>query len=312
MAFFLGIDGGGSTTTCLLGDELRVLAKATAGGSNVVRLGEALARNHLREAVLAACSAASVSVSEIQRICAGVAGAATPAISTAIRNILIGMVPLPPSQVRVVGDMEVALENALAALPGVVVMAGTGSIAFGRNEYRQSARAGGWGGAISDEGSGHWIGRTAVAAMVRAHDNGQSTALTCAVFREWGVENLADAVQAANASPGPDYARLFPAVLAAAQGGDMPARQVLLNAGTELAALAAMVMRRLWSPGQQVRVAIGGSVFHHACLVRQAFLSHLRGDYPEACVSFGMVDPAAGALSLARGMTMTERARVQA
>jgi glucosamine kinase len=310
MKLFLGIDGGGTTTTCVVGDELRVLAKATAGGSNVVRLGETIVRNHLQEAVLTSCSAAGISIEDVQRACAGVAGASLPAIRTAVRDILMSILPLSAEQVQVLGDMEVALENALAEAPGVVVMAGTGSIAFGRNQLGQTARAGGWGWAISDEGSGHWIGRTAVATMVRAHDNGQPTALTRAIFREWGIETLSDAVQVANASPGPDYARLFPAVLAAAQVADPLARQVFSDGGRELAMLAGTVIRRLWSPGQQVRVAIGGSIFRYADAVRQAFFFHLRREHPEACVSFGMVNPAEGALSLARKMAVTESARV--
>ena len=246
----------------------------------MVRLGEAIARNHLQDAVRAACSEAGIPVAEIQRVCAGVAGASAPAIRSAIRDMLSRILPLPAGQIQVVGDMEVALENALGEVPGLVVMAGTGSIAFGRNQLGETARAGGWGWAISDEGSGHWIGRTAVAAVVRAHDNGRATALTRAVFRTWGAETLSDAVQVANASPGPDYAKLFPTVLAAAQVADTLARQVLEEAGRELAMLASTVIRRLWSPGQQVRVAIGGSVFRHAGPVRQAFLFHLRGGTP--------------------------------
>jgi N-acetylglucosamine kinase-like BadF-type ATPase len=274
-----------------------------------VRLGEAIVRNHLEDAARAACSSAGISIQDVHRVCAGVAGASLPTIRTAVRDILMSILPLSAGQVQVLGDMEVALENALADAPGVVVMAGTGSIAFGRNQVGQTARAGGWGWAISDEGSGHWIGRTAVATMVRAHDNGESTALTRAIFREWGVETLSDALQVANASPGPDYARLFPAVLAAEQIADPLARQVLGDSGRELAILAATVIRRLWSPGQQVRVAIGGSIFRHAGAVRQAFLFHLRREHPEVCVSFGMVNPAEGALSLARKMAIAESAR---
>jgi N-acetylglucosamine kinase-like BadF-type ATPase len=299
MALFLGIDGGGTTTTCVLGDELRVLARATSGGSNVVRLGEAVAREHLRESVLAACAGAGVTVTEIEQVCAGVAGASLPAIGAVVHDILANLFS-PSARVEVLGDMETALESALSSAPGVMVISGTGSIAFGRNERGRTARAGGWGWAISDEGSGHCIGRAAVAAMVRAHDNGEPTALTSAILREWGVKDLSEAVQVANASPGPDYARLFPAILAAVQDADAPAGRVLDEAGEQLAGLASVVIRRLWMPGQHVRVAIGGSVLRHAAAVRQAFFSHLRRECPEACVSFGHVDAAEGALSLAR------------
>jgi N-acetylglucosamine kinase-like BadF-type ATPase len=146
--------------------------------------------------------------------------------------------------------------------------------------------------------------------MFRAHDNGEPTALTDAIFREWGVNDLSEAVQVANASPGPDYARLFPAVLEASQVADAPARRVLKEAGQQLAGLASIVIRQLWMPGQQVRVAIGGSVLRHAAVVRQAFFSHLRREYPEACVSFGQVDAAEGALSLARKGAESKSGRV--
>ncbi len=302
MPIFLGIDGGGTTTTCLAGDESCVLGKGSAGGSNLVRHGEVLARNHLHEAVRAACSAAGIAPAEVQGVCAGVAGASIPAVRSRLRDMLLEVLPLAPSQVQVVGDMEVAWEGAFADMPGVVVMAGTGSIAFGRNQLGQTARAGGWGWAISDEGSGYWIGRTAVAAIVRAHDNGEPTQLMGAIFREWKVENFFDAVQLANASPRPDFASLFPAVVAAAQAGDTLAYQVLEDAGRELAALAARVIRQLWGTGHQVRVAIGGSVFRHAPPVRQAFLSCLRRAHPGVCLSFAVVNPAEGALRLARKM----------
>jgi glucosamine kinase len=168
VAIFLGIDGGGSKTSCLIGDETSVLGRGTGAASNVVRVGEAQARESLATAIRQACRVANIRPSEISSVCVGLAGAARPEIGELVRRIIADLVPgeTQPSQIRVVGDNVIALEAAFGGGPGVIVIAGTGSIAYGRNREGQTARAGGWGFAISDEGSGHWIGRTAVAAAI--------------------------------------------------------------------------------------------------------------------------------------------------
>jgi N-acetylglucosamine kinase-like BadF-type ATPase len=204
----------------------------------------------------------------------------------------------------VVGDNAIALEAAFGAGPGLVVIAGTGSIAYGRNPKGQTARAGGWGWAISDEGSAHWIGRAAVALAMRAHDAGETTLLVSSIMNSWHLGTREDVVRAANSTPPANFAALFPAVLAAAQEGDSLAREVLMEAGAELAQLAKIVLRRLWpTPEPPVGVATSGGVFHHAPLVRHIFGNTLRSEYATVELRPGVVDAAAGALALARRMT---------
>ena len=165
MAYFLGIDGGGTKTTCAVGDESRLLAEATAGPSNVVRVGEERARESLHQCVRQACAAAGIVPEEVSRTCLGGSGAAQPELAEIVRRLLAEILPTP---IDVVGDMEIALDAAFDTGPGIVVIAGTGSIAYGRDRQGRTARAGGWGFAIGDEGSAHWIGRAAVSAVLRA------------------------------------------------------------------------------------------------------------------------------------------------
>src|SRR5512146_1440863 len=179
---FLAIDGGGTRTTCALAEDSFVLATATAPGSNIVRLGEAEARKNLHAAITQACRAAGADPATVDHTVIGVAGASVPQVAGAIRRILAEIVA---GEITLVGDMVIALEAAFAGQPGVIVIAGTGSIAFGRNPAGQTARAGGWGYAISDEGSGHWIGRSAVTAALRAHDAGRDAPLLSAILRAW-------------------------------------------------------------------------------------------------------------------------------
>jgi N-acetylglucosamine kinase-like BadF-type ATPase len=312
MAYYLGIDGGGTKTRCVLADETMVLATAMSGGSNIVRLGETRARETLHTAVRQVCATANISLAQISAICIGAAGADRPAIAAKIRMILVELISetapetaLP--KIEVVGDMTIALEAAFGAGPGVIAIAGTGSIAYGRDANGHTARAGGWGFAISDEGSGHWIGRRAISAILSAHDQGLETALSATVLRAWKLNTIDDLVQQANSTPAPDFPRLFPIVLRAADEGDSAARDLLNDAGGKLAKLAAMVIGRLapnisaaMLPVATLPVAMTGSVFRQSPDVRQVFYNTLQTRFPGADVRQDIVDPIEGALARAR------------
>jgi glucosamine kinase len=301
VAIFFGIDGGGSKTSCLIGDETSVLGAGTAGGSNPVRVGEAQAREALAAVIRQACAVANITPSQISRTCVGLAGAARPEISDLVRQCIAELVP---SEIEVVGDMVIALEAAFGDGPGVIVIAGTGSIAYGRNSRGQTARAGGWGFAISDEGSGHWIGRAAVAAALRALDLDDAGAINQSLLENlmkfWQVKTREQLVVAANATPPPDFAALVPAVLSSAGQGDRIALEVLTQAGAELGGLARTVITRLFANGDTISVAMSGGIFSSSPLVRQVFYSRLRSQYPDAVINPGVIEPVRGALELAR------------
>jgi glucosamine kinase len=299
VGIFLGIDGGGSKTSCLIGDEASVLGAGTAAGSNVVRVGERRARESLGAAIRQACAAAKITPAQIERTCVGIAGAARPEIAGVVRGLLSEFVS---GEIEVVGDMVIAMEAAFGG-PGVIVIAGTGSIAYGRNSAGQTARAGGWGFAISDEGSGHWIGRSAVTALMRAYDEAgdeRTGVLLESIMKAWAVRTREELVVAANGNPAPDFAALLPAVLSAADAGDPMALSVLTQAGVELARLAKIVIGRLFGNAGTVAVAVSGGVFCNCELVLQAFYSSLRAENPQVLPNANLIDPVKGALVLAR------------
>jgi N-acetylglucosamine kinase-like BadF-type ATPase len=228
----------------------------------------------------------------------GIAGASVPPVKETVANMVRDLVPT--AIIEVVGDMVIAMEAAFAGLPGVVVISGTGSVAFGRNHLGEAARAGGWGHAISDAGSGLWIGRAAIAAVMRALDTATPTTLLRGILDAWHLDSIEGLLQKANASPPPDFPQLFPAVESAASAGDAIAQQILSAAGNELAWLASVVIGHLWPKPQPVRVAIGGGVFAHSRLVRRTFWTQLRAERPCAAVSFKIIQPVTGALWMAR------------
>ena len=319
MPFYLGIDGGGTKTTCAIADESSVLATVSVGPSNVVRVGEANARESLRQGVRQACAAAGITPAEISHVCVGASGAGRPEVAAVVGGVIAEVVP---SAVDVVGDTAIALEAAFSGGPGVIVIAGTGSVAYGRDAQGATARAGGWGFAISDEGSAQWVGRTAIATLLRervlesskrdVREDPADSNLLRALLHAWDLKSIDDLIRAANATPSPDFSALFPVVVATADAGDGSARQVLMQAGNELASLADVVIRRLFpqampasqsapqSAAFRVPVAMIGGVFRHAAQVRDVFYNQIHSLHSNVDLNPQVVDPVSGAISLAR------------
>jgi N-acetylglucosamine kinase-like BadF-type ATPase len=294
MALFLGIDGGGSKTECMVGDETSVLGWAGSSSSKIARVGEEAAGAALREGVERACAVAGVAASQISRTCIGVAGASQADAVAAMRHLLGEIVA---GEIDVVGDMEVAHHAAFDGGAGLVVISGTGSIAYGRNQQGESARAGGLAPATGDPGSGEWIGRTAIELVLLASEHGHSPAMLHAVLKAWKLEDLQELARVLRASPAPDFAVLFPII---AVSGDPIARRVLARAGRELSQLAADVLGRLWPEPAPVEVAMYGGVLENSPEVRDAFGADLFDRCPEARVAPGKRRPAEGALLMAR------------
>jgi glucosamine kinase len=310
MAFYLGIDGGGTKTRFALADETTVLARVVCGGSNMVRLGETQAGEVLRQGIQQVCASARISPQQIGAACIGTAGSARPEISGKIRDIISG---LGVANFEVVGDSVIALQAAFGGGAGVITIAGTGSIVYGRDARGKLVRAGGWGFAVSDEGSGHWIGRRAVSALLDAHDRGIETALTNLAIKCWRLQSMDELVQFANSTPPPDFPQLFPVVLRATDEGDSVAKEVLAEAGSKLATLTALVMRRLATRSserqegnssfqQLLPVATTGSVFRQSIHVRQTFNNYLNKEFPGIEIRQDFGEPIDGAIARARAL----------
>jgi N-acetylglucosamine kinase-like BadF-type ATPase len=270
MALFLGVDGGQSSTKALIGDEAgRVLGTGMGGPCNHVGAAEGrekLARA-VRESVALAREQAGLDPQRMQfeAACFGMSGG--PADKQAILAEI-----LRAKKLIVTHDALIALAGATGGEPGVVTIAGTGSIAFGRNAAAKTARAGGWGFLFGDEGSGFDIARQALRAALRFEEGwGPQTAL---------YRSLLDAAGAADANelmhrlytrewPRPRVAALANLVDNAALAGDELARDILLNAAQQLATLAVSVRRRLFTRGEATMVCYIGGVFRSGMLLER-------------------------------------------
>ena len=305
MPYYLGIDAGGSQTTCAVGDGLVVLGRSHGAACKISKVGEKQAREVLQSLIEECCKVAGIKATEIEHTCIGMAGISGLKVTESMRVLLSGIVS---GDIKVVGDMMIALEAAFGDSPGVIVIAGTGSIAFGRNQRGDTARAGGWGPIISDEGSGEWIGRQAISQAMRFYDDGASTQLIAEILEIWRVATRDEIAARANASPPPEFAQLFPAVLKSAAQHDSLSKEILTSAGMELARLARIVLRKLWLGPSVVKVRVSGGVISNSQLVRDAFQNTLRSERPDVIVTFETVEPVVGALSMARKAGLTARA----
>ncbi|HZU22524.1 MAG TPA: BadF/BadG/BcrA/BcrD ATPase family protein [Terriglobales bacterium] len=273
------------------------MARAEEASCKIQAVGEAAARSALHQAITQACAAAGIVPRQLAAICIGVSGASDAAVAARLRSFAGELTPAP---VQVVGDNVIALQAALGSGAGVVLIAGTGSIAYGRNERGNEARAGGYGPAVSDEGSGTWIGKRAVREVLA--QSGDSL-LRSRILAAWKCSNHAELVSAANRDPAPDFAGLFAIVAAAAERDqDATAITVLRLAAAELASLAVEVANQLELAASRFRVGLVGGVFKHSQIVRTHFARQLAATFSQAEVAEAVSDPAEGALELARRM----------
>ena len=262
MRLFLGVDGGQSSTTVLIGDESgRVLGAGEAGPCNHAGAEEGRARfeRAVNEGLRAACARAGLDAATVrfESACLGMSGGPDDK-----QAILAGM--LRAEHLMVTTDAAIALSGATATGQGIATIAGTGSIAFGRNAEGRTARAGGWGYIFGDEGSGFDIARQALRAALRMEEGwGPPTSLRQALLEATGSRNANQVLHLFYTSEWPRsrVAALAPLVDAAAAEGDAVAMGILNRAAIELAMLVAAVRSQLWKPGDAVEVAYIGGVF---------------------------------------------------
>lgn len=295
MALYLGIDAGGTKTDCAVSNGAELLGQASGESCKLSRVGRVKARENLQSVVQRACEAARVLVRDVQHVCIGMAGASLPDAVIWAQDTLREIIP--DGTIYVAGDHVIAHRAAFGTSHGVLVISGTGSIAFGRNQKGETARAGGWGPSISDEGSAFWVGREAVAAALHQYDRGSADGLLATIAKSWNIAPE-EVVRVANASE-PRFAELAGPVAAEAERGDPLARNIAERAGKSLAQLAGAVIVRLWPDGGVVPVALAGGVLQNSSIVRQAFRDTMKAEQPDAAVSFAYVRPVLGALEIA-------------
>lgn len=298
LMFVLGIDAGGTKTVCLLADERgHVVRSARGPGANLAALGELEVEKVLHE-VMEQAMAGQSGVPSV--ICLGIAGVDRAEDAAIIRSIMRRIGYKAP--VLVVNDALIALEAGAGDGPGIVLIAGTGSICYGRNARGQAARAGGWGYILADEGSGWWIGQRAVQAVMRQADGrGPITSLTPRVLAHFGVtepDRLVHEVYYHDPRRRL-IAALGPAIQAAVDEGDAVARQIIADGAAELALAARSVAEKLHMRGVQFPLVLAGGVFRVVSALLTDLTVRVADVVPRGQPRLLDVEPAIGAVRLA-------------
>lgn len=294
----LGIDAGGTKTVCLLANGGgTVLAESRGSGANLQAAGELEVEKVLHQVMEEVVAPRDV---RPVAICLGMAGVDREDDAAVVRAIMrrIGY----QAHVTVTNDALVALVAGAGHDPGIVIISGTGSIAYGRNAKGEAARAGGWGYVLGDEGSGYWIGRVALRAVVRAADGrGRPTSLTPRILEHFNVrrpQDLVHEIYYKGARPSA-IANVARHVQSAYEEGDDVAADILRTGARELVSSAASVADQLDMRAERFTFVLAGGMFHAIPWLARAMSEQLPEVAPRAEICVLDVEPAYGAVRIA-------------
>jgi glucosamine kinase len=295
---YIGVDGGGTQTRVLVADDQGHELASASGGASAVRPGAAsksanVIAQVVRDALAQLDGGPPAKPARI--LVVGVAGVGSEeernALADALeRHNLAEEVAIHP-------DAVVALEDAFGEGPGILVISGTGSVAFGRGPTGTSERCGGWGPMCGDEGSGGWIGRRALSIVTAAADGREpETSLGSAVLAALQLRETVELIPwAAQATP-TDLASLAPIVLEAAASGDLRANSLVSLAAEELMLHVRSLGRRLFGDERAaIPLAMSGGLLSRGSLLRKRLEHRLKAAVPGGHVRPEEVVPVRGA-----------------
>ena len=299
--YYLGVDGGGTKThVTLMTDAREVVGEGNAGPSNPLRVGVETAVSNIIKATDQAMDSAGVLRVDIAAATLGLAGVRRADIKQRVRASFVEQ--LRVRKTTVLTDAEIALFATTLGKPGIVVIAGTGSVCLGMNEKGKIAIAGGWGPLAGDEGGGVGIAQTALHAVAKASDGrGIATVLSdraSEYFRASGPENLIVAIY----SPQVDNSRIAGFarfVVEAAQDGDAVAVSILQEAGAELGLAACAVIEKLGLAKKKVPIGCVGSIFNAGKILTNPMIETIHTIAPKAFLTEPKMPPAHAAALMA-------------
>jgi N-acetylglucosamine kinase-like BadF-type ATPase len=299
MDYVVGLDGGGTKTECILMDPAgKILARSFAGPSNPSRVGVESATREIEKAVDLTLREARVARNAIAALGAGLAGTGKPEMKERMQTSLGGA--FPGAAVSIFTDLEMALAAAGEG-PAIVLVAGTGSAAIGRNAQGQIWRTGGHGPLHSDDGSAYDIGSRAVArAMKEREEQGTDSILGKKILEELCCASWLELQKRATLHPDNVYPLLFPVVAAAADGGDATAREILLQAAGELSSLVNAVAEHMEYGSQNILIAKTGGTVGRSAFFDTQLDAVLKRVLPQARIGGLRMSPAEAAARAAR------------
>lgn len=300
MDYVLGFDGGGTKTECVLMDAAgKILARGVSGPSNPFRVGVESATREIEEAADLCLQEARVTRSEVVAIGAGLAGTGKAELKDGMRTALAAA--FPGTAIKIFTDLETALAGAGKG-PVIVLVAGTGSAAIGRNAQGEIWRTGGYGPGISDDGSAFDIGSRAVArAMKERVQFGADSNLGVKILKQFECASWKDLQERAALDADKVFPAIFPLVAAAADAGDSAAREILIHAAGELTSLVNAVAEHSGLVGENTMVVKTGGMVGRSAFFDAQLDATLKRALPQAQIGGLRMAPAEAAARAARG-----------
>lgn len=281
MRVFLGFDGGGTKTECVALDErARVVGRSKAGASNPTRISFESAAKAVEDAADLALKQTGSRRDEVVSLCAGLAGTGKPENRERMNSLLSSA--FPGAAVQILMDLELPLA-AIKNGPAIVLIAGTGSAAIGRDSSGRVLRAGGFGRDVSDEGSAYDVGRSAIEdAMKQQSLIGKDSPLGSQILRELDCRNWTEVLERIAENRDAVYPRIFPVIAAAADSGDESARLLLSDAAQKLAALVRTLSEQLGLAATDFALAKAGGMIGRSAHFDRELAEHLKSALPHA------------------------------
>jgi glucosamine kinase len=278
MTLFMGVDGGGSTLRVALTDaEMNVLAQVEHGTANPSSIGKDASAALIQSTIVETLKAANKSANEVSAAALGVAGSAH--LGAWLKET--ATVVLPNSLIVPSSDFEIALVGARGERFGILILAGTGSVAFGINRAGESLQVGGWGYLLGDEGSGYWIGLEALKTFVRAVDEREQNAfekdslLPQKVAETLNLSNPRDIIHWTYSQPRVrDIAQFSKIVFELAEADDLVALVIVQNAISYLSQHIDVLRHRL--NDYQLPIAFAGGLLDNENYFSVHFAKYLK------------------------------------
>ena len=302
--FVVGVDGGGTSTRAVILDETgKEIARAEREGAVVTADTPGEAASAVAAVVRMAAVRGGVTL-PVQALWAGLAGAGREAARDAVTAAL-SRVGLAES-IEVSTDVEAALHDAFNDGPGVMLIAGTGSIAWARDERGVTHRVGGWGQHMGDEGSGYWIGTEALRRVARAEDGrGAATMLRASILERLGLRDPTELVAWVGSAGKAEIAALVPDIVGAASAGDDGAAEILELAVAALTSHLTAVVDRSGPWAEGPHLALGGGLLREGGPLRGALMTAI-SSHPVSVIEREL-DPPMGAARRALALTLPGR-----
>jgi N-acetylglucosamine kinase-like BadF-type ATPase len=303
--FVIGMDGGGTKTHAVIADMGgTIVAEHHGGASNFQIIGIDRAARTIHGLMTLCCESAGCSMSDIACLALGLTGAGRTGDQQRMRDgmkKLLAAKKVRLKHIVVESDARIALEGAFKGKPGIILIGGTGSIAFGKDSNGAVHRVGGWGRVLGDEGSGYFLGLQGLSAVTHHLDGrGDATVLTRWVAERFALTDQTTIIEAVYRSNF-DLAAVAPLVLEAAEHNDVICRMIVERAVIELAAHVRVMTRKLEAghptgAGVELDCALIGGLLANDTLLSRALAQYIVVNFPHVRIIPPMSSPAFGAV----------------